>query len=76
MRHLHTESQVLHAFFGLEEADGYVETLLQLARTAGARGRHGRLGDRRAAAVVRREFVYGETYPADASRRGARDSAR
>jgi hypothetical protein len=32
MRHLQTESQMLHALFALQDADGYVEALLGLAR--------------------------------------------
>ncbi len=73
MRHLHTESQVLHAFFALGEADGYVETLLQLARVPGRGGRRGPGGDRRAPADIRDELGYGSTDPGEASSRVARD---
>ena len=37
MRHLQTESQMLHALFALQDADGYVEALLGLARDRAGR---------------------------------------
>ena len=39
MRQLHTESHFRHALFALQDADGYVEALLEMAR--------GRVADRR-----------------------------
>jgi hypothetical protein len=41
MRHLQTESQMLHAFFALQDADGYVEALLGLARDRATGRRYG-----------------------------------
>ena len=32
MRHLHSESHFRHALFALQDADGYVEALLGMAR--------------------------------------------
>jgi len=32
MRHLHSQSHFQHALFALQDADGYVEALLNLAR--------------------------------------------
>jgi hypothetical protein len=32
MRHLHTPSHFRHALFALQDADGYVEALLEMAR--------------------------------------------
>jgi hypothetical protein len=40
MRHLQTESQMLHALFALQDADGYVEALLGLARDRVTGRRH------------------------------------
>jgi hypothetical protein len=37
MRYLHTDSQFRRALFSHQDADGYVETLLELARQPGAR---------------------------------------
>jgi hypothetical protein len=41
MRHLQTESQMLHALFALQDADGYVEALLGLARDRATGRRYG-----------------------------------
>jgi hypothetical protein len=39
MRHLHAESQFRHALYALQDADGYVETLLEMARDHAAEQR-------------------------------------
>ena len=48
MRHVHTESHFRHALFAVQEADGYVEALLEMARDQVARrrlpDRHSRMG--------------------------------
>jgi hypothetical protein len=37
MRHLHSETQFRRTLFALQDSDGYVEALLELARHPGAR---------------------------------------
>lgn len=43
MRHLHSESHFRHALFALQDADGYVEALLGMAREQVAGRRSGGL---------------------------------
>jgi hypothetical protein len=49
MRHLHSESHFRHALFAVQEAEGYVDALLEMARDqiAGRRFQLGRSAGRR-----------------------------